>query len=225
MIVVTGGNGGLGRAVVSHFEQKGIETFTISRSGPKKGTRGTVGDVSDFESLVEIAKSLRKKETLVTTLVNAAGVASMSPVLFQDTRTIQNLINVNLLGTINSCRAFLPSLIRAGGGQIINLSSIAVPTAIEGEAVYSAAKAGVEQFTRVFAKEVASHGVRVNCVAPGPIRTPLISGVPEDKVQRLIGLQTIRREFLPEEFAKLIDCLNDDASSSLSGQVFRMGGV
>ena len=110
------------------------------------------------------------------------------------------------------------------GGIIINFSTIAVALGLKGESVYAASKAGVEVFSRSFAREMADFNVRVNCIAPGPINTDLLKGVTSAQINRIVAQQVITKQFLPSDVCDLVEMLLSKKSSSLSGQVFSVGG-
>lgn len=138
--------------------------------------------------------------------------------------TVQRIVQTNLIGTIFTCQAFAPLVVRAGGGAIVTFSSIAVALGLKGESVYAASKAGVEAFTRAFAREVSGHGVRVNCIAPGPIPTDLTRGVPEESIANVIARQVIPVQFTPGAICDLVELLLDPRASSLAGIVLPVGG-
>ena len=116
-------------------------------------------------------------------------------------------------------------MIRRLSGSIINFSTIAVALGLKGESVYAASKAGVEGFSRAFAREMADFNIRVNCIAPGPIKTDLLKGVSEDQINAIISQQIIPKDFSPEDVCDLSEFLIGSQSSSLSGQVLNVGGV
>ena len=140
-------------------------------------------------------------------------------------QTMHKLIACNLLGSMHCCAEAGKMFVRRKAGRIINFSSIAVALGLEGESTYVAAKAGVEAFTRAFAREMAPFGVTVNAVAPGPIPTKLIAGVPEEKIAALRKRQVLPRSLSPEDVWQVVSWLLDERSASLSGEVLHVGGV
>ncbi|MDB3977596.1 SDR family oxidoreductase, partial [bacterium] len=123
-------------------------------------------DVSDYASVKIASKEVKRMKKPVKAFINAAGVASMNMAVTTDESTVQNLIQTNLVGTIYCCQLFAPIMLRQKQGSFINFSTIAVSLALKGESVYAASKAGVESFSRTFAREMADFNVRVNCIAP-----------------------------------------------------------
>jgi 3-oxoacyl-[acyl-carrier protein] reductase len=161
----------------------------------------------------------------IKTFINAAGIASMNMAVTTDKMTVQKLIQTNLIGTIYCCQLFAPIMLRQKYGSFINFSTIAVALALKGESVYAASKAGVESFTRSFAREMADFNVRVNCIAPGPIRTDLLKGITDLQIKKIISQQIIPQQFQKSDVCDLVELLIDEKAKSLSGQVLSLGGV
>ena len=181
-------------------------------------------DVADSESVASALKDLRRDPS-VYALINAAGIASMNLVVTTPAETVKRIIETNLLGTIFCSQQIAPALIKRGSGRIINFSTLGVPLAIKGEAIYIASKAGVEGFTRVFARELAPHGVTVNAIAPGPIETALIAKVPKDKVEAVVAQHIIPRQGTPLDVWNIVSMLLSPESSMISGAVLNVGGA
>jgi 3-oxoacyl-[acyl-carrier protein] reductase len=116
-------------------------------------------------------------------------------------------------------------MLRDKEGSIINFSTIAVALGLKGESVYAASKAGVEGFTRSFAREVADFNVNVNCIAPGPINTNLLKGITYFQIKNIVSQQIIPKQFTPDDVSDLVEVLLDQRSRSLSGQVLHVGGA
>ena len=149
----------------------------------------------------------------------------MNLLLTTPPQTIRRIVETNLLGTIYCTQLVAPALIRRGNGRIVNFSTIAVAIALQGESVYVASKAGVEGFSRSFAREMAPHEVTVNVIAPGPIDTDLIAKVPSAKIQAIVDRQVIPHKAVPENVLSIILMLLSSESSMFSGQIFHVGGV
>ena len=225
MIVVTGASKGLGRDICDRLIRNGLEVIGVSRDSSQLPFESIDCDVSSLEDVKDLSKFLKGTGRQVSGLVNAAGIASMNLALTTPLETAKRIVETNLLGTIYMCQAIGPLLVRNKGGSIINFSTIAVSLALSGEAVYVASKAGVEGFTRTFAREMAGFYVRANCIAPGPIETGLIKGVSETQINRIVSQQIIPKQFSPSDVSDLVELLLDPRSGSISGQVLNVGGA
>ena len=150
----------------------------------------------------------------------------MNLLLTTPPETSEKIVRTNLLGTIFVTQIFAPLLIKSGGGSITNFSTIAVALTLPGESAYIASKAGVEAFSKVSAKELSSFGIRVNCVAPGPIETNLIAGVDGQKIQKIVGEQIQKEIKTIHDVAKVVWLVagHPDAES-ITGEVIHVGGV
>ena len=225
MIIVTGASRGLGRAVTERLIDSGQEVLGLSREIEDSPFNSIACNVSDYEAVKSVAVELKKGKKEISGLVNAAGIASMNLAVTTPPSMTQKLIQTNLLGTIHCCQIFAPLLMRKKAGSIINFSTIAVALALKGESIYAASKAGVEGFSRAFAREMADFNIRVNCVAPGPIKTDLLKGVSEEQIDAIVSQQVLRKMFLPRDVCDLCEFVLSSKSSSLSGQVLNVGGV
>jgi 3-oxoacyl-[acyl-carrier protein] reductase len=224
MIVITGASRGLGLAIAERLTQNNLQVLGLSRSPCDLGFETRVCDVSDYESIKQVARELKSNGTPITGLVNAAGIASMNLAVTTPPETTHNLIATNLVGTIFCSQIFAPLMMRQGGGSIINFSTIAVALALRGESVYAATKAGVEGFSRSLARELSDFGIRVNCVAPGPINTDLLKGVTVSQIEKIVSRQIIAKQFLPSDVADVVELLLDPRSASISGHTLSIGG-
>jgi 3-oxoacyl-[acyl-carrier protein] reductase len=225
MIVITGASKGLGEAISLRLTRNGHRVIGLSRDTSKVSIECIDCDVSSYQSVKAAARRIKKLGEPIDVVINAAGVASMNMAVTTDEGTVQKLIQTNLVGTIYSCQLFAPILLRQKFGSFINFSTIAVALALKGESVYSASKAGVEAFSRAFAREMADFNVRVNCIAPGPIRTELLRGISDTQIEKIVSQQVLPKGFEKSDVCDLVELLLDKKSASLSGQVLNVGGV
>jgi 3-oxoacyl-[acyl-carrier protein] reductase len=228
MILVTGASRGLGRAICERLLARGDAVVGLARKVAGLPFPALECDVADAVQVRAAAKRLRADEFQAGprhALVNAAGIASMNLALTTPAGVARRIVETNLLGTIHCCQQFGPLLIRHKPARIINFSSIAVALGLKGESVYAASKAGVESFTRVFAREMADFDVTVNCIAPGPIATDLIRGVPKQQIDAVVAQQVIPRQFSPDAVCDLVELLLSPLARSISGEVLHVGGA
>jgi len=225
VIVVTGASRGLGQAITERLTEKGEDVIGLARSVSGMSIGAIECDVSDYSSVKNASREIKRMKKPVRAFINAAGVASMNMAVTTDESTVQKLIQTNLIGTIYCCQLFAPIMLRRKHGSFINFSTIAVALALKGESVYAASKAGVESFSRTFAREMADFNIRVNCIAPGPIRTDLLRGITDAQIKKITSQQVINKQFQKSDVCDLVELLIDDKAASLSGQILSVGGV
>ncbi|CND93307.1 3-ketoacyl-ACP reductase [Yersinia rohdei] len=225
MIVITGASKGLGRAICNRLISKGINVFGLARNVDNIPFTSMRCDVSSYDDIKNVVRKLKTDGVKVIGLVNAAGIAAMNLAVTTPASVSQHIIQTNLLGTIYCCQQIAPLMLRNKTGSIINFSTIAVALGLKGESIYAASKAGVEGFTRAFAREMADFNIKVNCIAPGPINTHLLNGITTEQIEKIVSQQIIPKQFTPEAVSDLIEILFDTRSSSLSGQILHIGGV
>lgn len=224
-VIVTGASRGLGRHCAMRLMEAGYQVIGLARRpDPEAPFEMRACDVASPAEVERAFDDLRRDPS-VYALVNAAGIASMNLLLTTPPETVQRIVATNLTGTILCTQAVAKALIRRRGGRIVNFSTIAVPLALKGEAVYAASKAGVEAFSRAFARELADYGVTINVVAPGPIDTQLIAKVPAESIRRIVAQQIIPRQAEPEDVWNIVSLILRPESAMITGQTFHVGGV
>ena len=225
MIVVTGSSKGLGLAICERLLSLRIEVFGLSRDVSNANFPSMTCDVSSYEEVKKVALALKKEGKEVSGLINAAGIASMNLAVTTPPSVSRKIIETNLLGTIYCCQLLAPLMMRKKCGSIMNFSTIATSLGLKGESVYIASKAGVEGFTRSFAREMADFSINVNCIAPGPIDTNLLKGITAKQINKIVSQQIIPKQFSQEAICDLVEILLDSKSNSISGQVLHVGGA
>jgi 3-oxoacyl-[acyl-carrier protein] reductase len=185
--LITGTSQGLGRALAERLLADGWTVHGFSR-GPQDLTHAAFTahavDITD-ESAVRAAVATIAEAGRIDLLVNNAGAASMNALLLTPGETAERLMRVNYLGTFHCLQAVGKVMVRQRAGRIINLTTVAVPLSLEGEAAYVASKAAVEALTKVAAKELAPSGVVVTAVGFGPVDTKLTRAVPKAALAKI----------------------------------------
>jgi NADP-dependent 3-hydroxy acid dehydrogenase YdfG len=190
--LITGASRGIGAAVARAFSERGAAVGLLSRAGDDLGLENALGvacDVRSRESVFEATAAIVERFGSLDCVVANAGVGAYGSFLEMDPGDVEQMIDVNLKGTLYTAAATLPHLVRAGGGDFVSLASVAGLRAFPGEAVYNASKFGQLGFTRALDHEMREHGVRCTNVAPGGVATEfaLGHGRPEEA---LAGMMT-----------------------------------
>jgi 3-oxoacyl-[acyl-carrier protein] reductase len=227
-ILVTGASRGLGLALVEHFVAMGDRVIGCSSqpgSAEPPGHQHLRADVTSDAEVGQLFTKVRAELGGLDVLINNAGIASMNPVALTPADRARHVVDVSVLGTFLCSRAALRLLRSSSSPRIVNVSSVAVPLRLEGEAVYAAAKAAVESFTRVMAKEVGPLGITCNAVGPCPVPTKLTKAVPSEKMAALIARQAIPRWGTTADVVNVVEFFLNPASGMVTGQVVYLGGI
>ncbi|QEC46365.1 SDR family oxidoreductase [Baekduia soli] len=245
---ITGAGSGMGRAAALRFAQEGAVVVVVDIDGPAAqavrdevaaaggramAVRADVAQASDVKGMVDAAESTFGGLDI---LYNNAGywryaidgyepgvTDGPSPLLTED--IWETTINVSLKGTYLGARYGIPALRRRGGGSIINCSSVAAFRVGHGASdAYTAAKGGVVALTRSLAVEHGPEGIRVNCIVPGPIETPLVDRIPPEAREAFGANVPLGRWGRPEDIANMALFLASSESAYCTGQMFVVDG-
>lgn len=240
--LVTGGGTGIGKAIAEEFLAEGASVVitgrredvleaTVEEMGGRDGAPiaacpGDVAQAADIEAAVQFTEEKFGKLTIA---VANAGVYGVAPVPEVDEADYDRIMDINLKGAFLTCKYAIPSIKSAGGGSIITIaSSVSVkPTAIN--AVYGAAKAGVIYMTQVMALDHAKEGVRVNCISPAVVDTPIhpAGDTPEERKKyfdKMGKYHPLGRVGQPKEIARAAVYLCSQEASWVTGENLRIDG-
>lgn len=241
--IVTGAASGMGRATALLFADEGMRVAVVDIGGEgvvavvdeiraahgADAAEGFVVDVADAAAVKQLVAEVAERFGGLDILVNNAGISLISSA-FQDDESFEanwaRTIDVNLTAHARLIRAALPHLQRAdGGGRIVNIASTEAIVTTAGLAAYAATKAGVVGLTKSLAVELGRHGVTVNCICPGPIRTGMTAEIPDDAKELYAKRRVpLRRYGEPEEVAHMTLNLCLPASSFVNGAIIPVDG-
>ncbi|MNJ21798.1 Acetoacetyl-CoA reductase [compost metagenome] len=217
MALVTGAASGLGKATVERLREDGLRVITVDISASVEH----IVDVADVQAVARLARLVGA----VDILINSAGIAGPSTPMWEtDDAEWNRTLQVNLTGTFNLCKAFVPGMLLKGWGRIVNFSSIAGKEGNPNQCAYSASKAAVIGLTKSLGKELATSGVLVNAIAPTIIDTPIIGYMSEANLARSMSKIPMERKGRPQEVAELVAWLVSDRLSYSTGAVYDISG-
>jgi 3-oxoacyl-[acyl-carrier protein] reductase len=227
-VLITGTSRGIGAALAEHHLAAGDCVVGCGRSKSALTHERYLHfeiDITDAGAVQGMFRDLKKRIKTLDVLINNAGVASMNAVALTPVETARRVMETNFLAAFNFTRESIRMMRGSSAARIVNLSTVAVPLRLEGEAVYAASKSALETFTRISAREVAPFGITCNAVGPCPIKTKLTAGVPDQKIQTIIDQQAVRRWAVPADVVNVIEFFLRPESSMITGQVVYLGGV
>lgn len=232
--IVTGGTSGLGLATTERLLASGanVSTWDVNGGAGEALERRHGGRVKSFDvdvcSMEQIQAGLGKAVELFgppQILVNNAGVSGPNaPTWEYDEQAWRRTLEVNLTGPFLCAKAVIPYMLKADYGRVINISSVSGKDGNAMICAYAASKAGVISLTKSLGKELATTGVRVNCITPGAIRTAIFDRWPQEYVDSLVAKIPMGRFGLPEELASMVVWLSSSEASFSTGAVFDLSG-
>ncbi|MBO9582179.1 MAG: SDR family oxidoreductase [Sphingobium sp.] len=230
VVLVMGGNSGIGRAASIDFGKEGAHVFITGRSRKTidetvadiPGGRGFVADIGDIQSGNDVLAAIREAHGGIDVLFVNAGIGAFAPAPEVTPDQWDEVHNVNLRGCFFAIQKALPQM--RDGGSIVITGSIGSIAAVPGNIMYAAAKAGLRAVARILAVELLPRRIRVNMVSPGPTDTPIITrtdGVTADQVQgmkdMMAGVVPMKRMGTSEEIARPVLFLASDEASFING--------
>lgn len=234
--IVTGGASGIGKATLIELarcgatvicadvdEKKGVEVAKEAKQ-TNVAVEFVAINLADKANIRNTAAAVLAKHPRIDILVNAAGWGDVQPFIENTPDYMERVIAINLGGVLHLTQAVLPSMVAAGKGKIINVSSDAGRGGSSGETTYAAAKGGVIAFTKSLAREVARNQINVNCVCPGPTDTPMLQSRPEKLKEAFLKAIPFRRFAKPQEIADAILFFASSRSDYITGQVISVSG-
>lgn len=240
--LITGAGSGIGRGIALRLAEAGVACaiLDVDQAGAERvaaeigaingKTYISVCDITDHKAVGQAVQEVEQALGPIDVLVNNAGWDRPIPFLDTDPEFWRKVVDINLYGPMNLHHQVAPGMVARGQGRIINIASDAGRVGSSGEAVYSACKGGIVAFSKTLCRELARHGIRINCICPGPSDTPLLQSFAQDSesgaklfnaLQRSIPL---KRLGTPEDIAGLVAFLASDEADFIVGQTISVSG-
>ncbi len=244
-VIVTGGASGIGRAIVEKFTGEGAAVAICDLN--EKAAKAVAAELTAKGHLAfgfgcDVARTDSAKQAVTEAvaalggleiLVNNAGIETTGSVTTATDEDWERQIAVNLNGVFRVSRFAIPEIIKSGGGSVINMSSVGGLVAVKEFSAYGASKAGVIQLTRSMAADYAENNIRVNCICPAAVQTPLLDracdrlkghGAPEEIRKLYASFTLLKRVGRPEEIANCALFLASEESSFVTGHALVADG-
>ncbi|MCB1704067.1 MAG: SDR family oxidoreductase [Halioglobus sp.] len=224
--LVTGAGGAIGGAIAAELHRAEWQVIGIDRQFPGASqdclAQAVTADLSDQAAFRDTLQQLLQ-HTDIDCLVNCAGISTVERFVDQDSAVWQRLLDVNFLAPLTACQVLVPPMIARERGSVIQITSDSSRTGAAGEAVYAGSKAALVAFSKSLAQEVGRFQVRVNCVSPGVVLTPM-SAPNKDLLEKFSKRVPLRRLGAPDDIAGAVRFLASDEASYITGQVLSVGG-
>lgn len=238
--LITGGTAGIGKAIALLFAEQGadvaivgtnkeraesvLQEIAAKKRTPEQKVSYLLIDVSKSKEVNEAIEKLLGEFGKIDILVNNAGITRDNLLMKMSEEDWDRVLEVNLKSVYNTCRSLSRPMMKNKAGSIINITSIIGLTGNAGQVNYAASKSGMIGFTKSLAKELASRGIRANCIAPGYIETQMTEGLPPGIKEAILGKVPLSRIGQPKDIAHLVLFLASDLASYITGQVIAVDG-
>lgn len=223
--LITGGSRGIGRAIAEEYLAAGYQVFITSRSPVEvPGCTTLVADFAQSGAADDIYDQIESAGYQVDVLVANAGISRELLLIRSSDEDIEDLLQVNLAGTIKICRRAAKSMMKQRKGSIILIGSVLGMSGSAGSSVYAATKAGLIGFARSLARELGPRAVRVNVIAPGYVNTEMTENLPSQFKDLVVSQTPLGRIAEPKDISKAVLFLGSDDANFITGAVIPIDG-
>jgi 3-oxoacyl-[acyl-carrier protein] reductase len=237
VVLVTGGSRGIGRAIVEELARSGARvafTFRERREAAQDvvglaraagaETEALALDIRDFKQTQQVIAQTVERFGRLDALVNNAGIVRDKALMLMEPSDWHDVIETNLTGVFNACRAAIVGMLKQRSGRIVNITSVAGLVGGARQVNYAASKAGIIGLTKALAREVAAYNVTVNAVAPGYIETDMTGSLTDKRKGEVLTRIPVGRLGQPAEVAGVVRALLEDSAAYITGQVIVVDG-
>ena len=235
--VITGAAQGFGLAISKRFASSGANLFLIDKDETELNiaketneiknsvSQTYAGDITNFEEIESTINSIIQNYSNIDIFVNNAGIAGPSFKTWEyPQKDWKSVVDIDLNGTFNCCKAVVPFMIKQNYGRIVNIASIAGKEGNPNASAYSAAKAGVIALTKSLGKELAEYNIAVNCVTPAAAKTRIFDQISQEHIDYMLSKIPRKRFVLVDELASMVSWLASEENSFTTGAVFDISG-
>lgn len=235
--VITGAAQGFGFAISKRFASSGANLFLIDKDETELNiaketneiknsvSQTYADDITNFEEIESTINSIIQNYSNIDIFVNNAGIAGPSFKTWEyPQKDWKSVVDIDLNGTFNCCKAVVPFMIKQNYGRIVNIASIAGKEGNPNASAYSAAKAGVIALTKSLGKELAEYNIAVNCVTPAAAKTRIFDQISQEHIDYMLSKIPRKRFVLVDELASMVSWLASEENSFTTGAVFDISG-
>lgn len=224
VVLITGGNRGLGLACAQAFAALGDRVAVTARGGDVDGFLTVKCDVTSTDEIDAAFSRVEEEIGAPEVVVANAGITRDGLSMKMSDDAFTSVVDANLTGAFRVARRAIPKMMRARGGRLIFMSSVAGLTGSAGQVNYASAKAGLVGMARSFARELAPRNITANVVAPGPITTDMTAALTDEQRAALVEAVPLARAGLPEEVAAAVTFLASPEAAYITGAVLPVDG-
>jgi 3-oxoacyl-[acyl-carrier protein] reductase len=227
VMLISGSSKGIGNELVEYYLSLGWFVIGCSRTSKNEFHEKQAHfslDITNEKSVKDMFRWIRKEKGELQVLINNAGMASMNHSLLTPVEKAKQIMDTNFIGNFLLAREAAKLMKKNKYGRIVNITTVGTQMKLEGEAIYTASKAAIENLTVVLSRELANDNITVNAIGPTPTLTNLIKFVPKDKIENILKNLAFPRLTEIRDITNALDFLISEKSDYITGQTLYLGG-